>query len=82
VQEQQLDSEEVNTARQERAAQVIKDLSEEIHRMKAAEQRKTDAYTTLAHLLSTVKQVTEQITLVRLASCLEPQPSRPLQDIV
>ena len=65
VQEQRLDSEEVNTQRQERAAAVIKDLSEEIARMKAAEQRKHDAFTSLAHLLSTVKHVTEQIAEVR-----------------
>jgi hypothetical protein len=71
VQEQRLDSEEVNTARQERAAQVIKDLSEEIGRMKAAEQRKQDAFTSLAHLLSTVKHVTDQIADVRRwHSCL------------
>ena len=68
VQEQQLNSEEVNTTRQERAAAVIRDLSDEIARMKAAEQRKQDAFTSLAQLLSTVKNVTEQITDVRFCS--------------
>lgn len=65
MQEQQLNTEEVNTTRQERAAAVIRDLSEEIARMKAAEQRKQDAFTSLAQLLSTVKHVTDQIADVR-----------------
>jgi hypothetical protein len=64
MQEQRLDAEKGNTERQRRAAQVIKDLSDEIRRMKAAEQRKTDAFTSLAELLNTVKQVTQQIAEV------------------
>ena len=68
LQDQQLDSEEANCQRQERAAQVVRDLKDEISRMKAAEQRKTDAVTSLAQLLTTVKTVTEQIADVRLPS--------------
>jgi hypothetical protein len=64
LQEQRLDSEKGNTERQRRAAQAIKDLSDEIRRMKAAEERKTAAFTSLAELLNTVKQVTQQIAEV------------------
>lgn len=67
MQEQRLSAEKGNTERATRAAQVIRDLSEEIARMKAAEQRKTDAVASLAELLATVKQLTTQIAEVRAA---------------
>lgn len=68
-QQQRQGSQEFTLERQRRYAEVIRDLSEEIQRMKAAEQRKTSAFTTLTTILENVRRVSEQIASVRITTC-------------
>lgn len=64
LEEQQAESE--NTVEEEHLAvqQDIADLQSEITRMKAAQQRKTDAVATLAHLRDMVKEITADVVEV------------------
>lgn len=66
LEEQQAEAE--NTVEEEYVAvqQDIADLQSEITRMKAAQQRKTDAVATLAHLRDMVKEITADVVEVRL----------------
>ena len=68
LQEQQADASDSLKNEAEATAQDIQDLQDEISRMKAARQRKTEALTSLAHLRNNIKQLTKQIRDVRISS--------------
>ena len=70
LEEQQAEAE--NTVEEEYLAvqQDIADLQCEIKRMKAAQQRKTDAVATLAHLRDMVKEITADVVEVGNRTCM------------
>lgn len=75
LEEQQAEAE--NTVAEEylAAEQDIADLHCEINRMKAAQQRKTDAVATLAHLRDMVKEITADVVEVRNRAVAETCPN-------